>query len=207
MSTYTRMQADAVKKIAFNAGIMVSGDGFDPATGVVTDSKMIGATSGGWSFTPNLAFTDLGEDVDQAKNGTMQFNKYTGCEPHATGTLIQVGNDNILQIVPGGVAEAVEAGTPAEEVDGLTKIVPTRAMSYMDLWLITDYGTITGVEGGSAGGFFAILLKNALNVNGAQPTTTKDGKMQLPVDFRAFYDADKQDEEPYEIYIKTPPAA
>lgn len=198
MGTYSKLQSGAYQRMAFNAGmVLIGASAFTPATGTVDDTKILGASSGGWGFNAGINTTDLAEDVDNAKPGMKQFIRFANSEPHLTGTLLTVDNDNIKYIIPGS----------AVAKDSTTNVVHATPNGYFtdddffDVWLITDYSTITNVSGTATSGFFALHMKNCLNVGGAQLQTNEDGKMTLPVDFRAFYDADNEDAEPYEIYF------
>lgn len=80
--------------------------------------------------------------------------------------------------------------------------------NYFDLWVVTNYGTLTkGDSSKVINGYFAIHMKNCLNVTGFQQQTTKDGKVQYSVDFKAFYDSENIDDVPFEIYYSTPEQA
>lgn len=197
MSTYSKLQSNAYQKMAFNAGMaLIGADAFVPSTGVVTESAILGATTGGWQFNSGINMSDLAEDVDNGKPGMKQFQRFSHSEPHVTGTLLTIDNGNVTKIMPGSTATTT---------GGVTKATPNgwfEDSDYFDLWILTDYSTITSNQGVAQSGFFAIHMKNCLNVGGAQMQTNEDGKMTLPVDFRAFYDAENPDVEPYEIYFK-----
>lgn len=57
---YTQIPADTFEKLQMNAGIFCRR--FNPATGDV--SGLMGATTGGGSFTAAPEFSDFGEDID-----------------------------------------------------------------------------------------------------------------------------------------------
>lgn len=63
MAKFTQIPTDTFKKLQLNAGILTTE--FDPATGKLSASNIIGATSGGVSFEATPSFTDFGEDIDQ----------------------------------------------------------------------------------------------------------------------------------------------
>lgn len=185
--------------MAFNAGMCLVGDSaFVPSTGTVDLTKIIGASTGGWQFNAGINTADLAEDVDNAKPGMWQFQRFMHSEPHLTGTLLTIDEGNVAKIIPG-------ANVETDSTSNITHATPTgwfTAADYYDIWFITDYSTITANNGVATSGFFAIHLKHCMNVSGAQAQTTEDGKMTLAVDFRAFYDADDEDAEPYEVYFK-----
>jgi len=199
MATYSRLQSNAYEKMAFNAGMVLIGStAFTPDTGAVVEEKILGASSGGWSFNAGINTSDLAEDVDNARPGMKQFLRFSHSEPHLTGTLLTFDSTSIKLIQPGSTVTT-------SETTHVVKATPNGYFTdsdFYDLWLITDYSTITDVSGTATSGFFALKLKNCLNVSGAQLQTSEDGKMTMPVDFRAFYDANSATEEPYEIYFK-----
>jgi hypothetical protein len=194
MAAYTLLPDQVFNNIAFDAGILASE--FTPSTGTVSRSNILFATSGGSQFNPNISLLDLFEDVDNAKPGVKQGMVIQSREPHLTTNALTVNSGNAAMYVPNSIVTTE---------DGVTKIVPKdgiiKASSYFDIWCITNYATMLS-EDGSLSGFFAIHMKNCLNVSDAQPTTTKDGKVQFALDLRAFYDATDPSVVPYEIYFK-----
>ncbi len=203
MAAFSKLPVEPFKQIAFNAGVITSE--FDVKTGELDRTKILFATTGGSQFNPNLTLADLFEDIDNAKPGTKQGMLIQNCEPHLTTTVLTVGDNNIEKLVANATKETVTGS------EGVTHITPKdgiiNADSFFDLWVITDYATMTGREGNETPGFFAIHLKNCINVTGFQQQTTADGKVQYSVDFRAFYDTEADEEVPYEIYFSSGQAA
>lgn len=199
MATYSKLAADAFKKMGFGAGVILTE--FDPENGEVPDSAIIGATTGDLTFNPNITTTDLAEDVNNAKPGTMQLTQFANSDPHLTGTLLTVDESSIGKLIP--TASVTTSG-------GVTKVTPGKnftSKDFFSVWLVTDYSTLLNAAGATVSGYFAIHMKNCMNMTGLQTTTTKDGKTQWPFDFKAFYDLNDYDAEPYEIYIKADTSA
>lgn len=203
---YTQLPTKPIKSISFDAGIILSE--FDPKTGEVNRENILFATTGGSQFNPNLTTVDLFEDVDNAKTGTMQGFMITGCDPHLTTTVLTVGEKNIKNIIANSKMTDEETAPEGMEVH---KVTMTDGLvdeeSFFDLWVVTNYGTMTAKSGEKQNGFFVIHMKNCLNTTGFQQQTTKDGKVQYSVDFKAFYDSENIQEVPYEIYFSTPAEA
>lgn len=201
MSKYAKLPTTPFKNIAFNAGTILTE--FDPTSPTVDRSKIVGATTGGSSFNPNLDIINLFEDMDNAKANSKQGVYIRGCDPHLTTTLLTVGSGNIAKLMPKStVTETAATST----TPGLTQIVPQDGIvpetDFFDIWIVTDYATMTEENGNTTAGFFAIHMIDCLNVNGFQQQTTKDGKVQYSCDFRAFYDVEDDDQTvPYEIYF------
>lgn len=201
MSSYSQLPVSPFETIAFNAGMIMSE--FDPAEGTVDRSKILFATSGGTQFNPNLQLSDLYEDVDNAKPGTKQGMKLDNCEPHLTGTVLTVGENNIDKIMANAVKEVKESYVKVTQKDGMI-----GDDSFYDIWIVTDYATMTNKSGNTKTGYYAIHMMNCMNVNGFQSQTENNGKVKYSVDFRAFYDDENPDEVPYEIYYsRTAPSA
>lgn len=204
---YTQLPIEPFKSIAFDAGALASE--FDVKTGVIVRKNILFATTGGSSFNPNLQTTDLFDDMDNAKTGTMQGFTITGCDPHLSTTVLTMNEDNIDKVMPNVTISEVEDVT-AEGID-VYKVTPFDGMadenSFFDLWIITNYGTMTMKDRKTVNGFFVIHMKNCLNTTGFQQQTTKDGKVKYSVDFKAFYDTENIEDVPYEIYFSKPKAA
>lgn len=196
MSTaYVKINEDAAKRLTLGSGIIATG--FTPATGEVTG--IVGATSGGITFNPNIEYTDFGEDIDQIPNNMMEFKKITGCDPTVSG--------NLVEITPATAKNLVGA---ADLTEGTGKITPRDILTTADflpeLWFIVDYSDHNVNESGSNGakaGFVAIELINALNTTGFQLTTSKDAKAQYAFEFHGHYSIEDQDTVPYNVYVKS----
>ena len=192
---YSLLPEDAFQNLQINAGIVVSEDGFVPSTGVVTESKIYGATSGGISFSTNPTYVDFGEDVDNCPANTWQLKRLASVDPTASGTFISVKSVRIADLV-GSQSFAVDATT---RVAKITQDEQLTADNFKGLWIIGDY---SDVNTGDDAGFLAIHLKNTLNMTGFQIQTNKDAKGTMAFEYHAHYDINNPSEHPYEIYCK-----
>jgi len=182
---YTRVANDAFEKIQINAGIMVSS--FTPATGAI--GSIMGATTGGFSFSANPTYEDFGEEVDNVPPNTWQMKRVRCYDPAASGSFVTVSAALAGQLSG--------AGTVA---DG--HIVPTHSLTaadFDDVWIVGDYSANNEGEGA---GYVAIHIMHALNTGGFQWQTAKDGKGKFAFDFHGHYDLNDIDTAPYEIYIR-----
>lgn len=197
MGAYSKLPTSPFSKISFNAATIASE--FNVSTGVLDRSKILFATTGGSQFNPNLSLVDLFEDIDNAKPGTMQGMLIKSCEPHLTTNVLTIDGSTIEKVMPYATKTTLTDST------GVTKVTPNDGIipesNFFDLWIITDYATMTNTDGSTQPGFFVIHMMNCINVTGFQEQSTKDGKTTFAVDFRAFYDADEEDKVPYEIYF------
>lgn len=189
---FTQIPADTFQKIQLNAGILASG--FTPATGEVTG--LLGATTGGVSFTDSIEFQDFGEDIDNAPKNTKELKKLTSHEVTMSGTFVTVDVTSAKKLVG------------AADVDGTdaTKIVPRNDLldtDFADLWWIGDYSDVNADSGSTQkAGFIAIHLLNALNTDGFQITSSDREKGQFAFNFMGHYSMNAQDTVPYELYVK-----
>lgn len=188
---YTKVDSDAFEQLQLNAGILVSS--FTPANATIGD--ILGATTGGVSFSATPSFTDYGEDVDNVPNGMMEFKKLDYYDVHMTGTFLTC-TPSLAKMLVG-----------AADISQTTKIVPRNdllAADFTELWWVGDY---SDKNTGTNAGYIAIHLMNALNTSGFQIQSTKNGKGQLAFDFQGHYSLDAQDTVPFEIYVKEGTAA
>jgi hypothetical protein len=66
---FTKIPEDTFKNIQLNAGILVKN--FNPSTQVITG--LMGATTGGISFTATPNFEDFGEDIDNCPKNSKEL--------------------------------------------------------------------------------------------------------------------------------------
>lgn len=59
---FTRIPENTFKQLQLNAGILTTN--FTPASGEVQEAELLGATTGGVSFTATPEYSDWGEDID-----------------------------------------------------------------------------------------------------------------------------------------------
>lgn len=185
---YTKIPSDTFESIQLNAGILVST--FNPETGVVGD--ILGATSGGISFSTSPEFTDFGEDIDNCPKNTKELKKISGVTATLSGSFATV------------TAELSKRLAGAADIDGddASHVVPRvdlKDSDFEDIWWVGDYSTVN--EGANAG-FCAIHMMNALSTGGFQIQTTDKDKGKFQFEFTAHYSIANQDVVPYEIYVK-----
>lgn len=183
---YTQIPVDTFETLQMNAGILATG--FDPTTGTVTG--IIGATTGGISFTDSMSFIDLGEDIDNCPKNMMELKQIDQREVTMSGTFVTV---------KAATAKMLAIADTASGDD--TKIIPRNDLletDFSDIWFIGDY---SDKNTGEDAGFIAIKLINALNTGGFALTTGDKAKGQFAFTFTGHYSMAEQDRVPYEIYI------
>lgn len=194
MAKFTQIPMDTFKKLQLNAGILVTE--FDPATGELTASNIVGATSGGVSFEATPSFSDFGEDIDNCPKNTKELKKLDSWEAKMSGSFVTMDTKAAVSVI--GTA-AVASGDP-------TKVVPRNsvdAKDFKDIWWVGDYSDINE-DGTSAGkaGFIAIKLISALSTGGFKIQSGDKAKGTFEFEYTGHYSLENIDIVPFEIYIK-----
>ena len=194
MAKFTQIPTDTFKKLQLGAGILITE--FNPATGELTASNIIGATSGGVSFEATPSFTDFGEDIDNCPKNTKELKKLDSWEAKLSGSFVTMDTN---------VAKSV-IGTAAVASDDRTKVVPrnsVEAEDFENIWWVGDYSDINE-DGSAAGkaGFIAIKLINALSTGGFKIKSGDKAKGTLEFEYTGHYSSENIDTVPFELYIK-----
>jgi hypothetical protein len=187
---YTKLAPDAFEKIQMNAGILASD--FTPSTGALTESNILGVTSGGISFTATPEYADFGEDIDNCPKNTKELKRIQDVEVKISGTFAAIDTTLAKKLM-----SAADIGTT-----DTTKVTPRKELvsaDFADMWLIGDYSDHTG---STNGGYMAIKMLNALSTGGFSVQTTDKEKGKFAFEFTGHYSYDEPDTVPYEVYIK-----
>ena len=187
---FTKIPADTFKQIQLNAGILASA--FTPTTGTVNATAILGATTGGLSFTATPEFSDFGDDIDNCPKNTKELKHLDSWTAEMSGTFVTV------------TAALAKTLVGAGDIDGTdtTKIVPRNDLAqsdFSDVWLIGDYSDLNGETNG---GFCAVHLLNSLSTGGFQIQTSDRAKGNFAFTFTGHYSIAAQDTVPFEIYVK-----
>lgn len=197
---YTKVPVDTFKELVFNAGIIVTGDGFDPDTGEVTEANIACATSGGMTFASNPTYRNEGEGMDNVPENTYQLMRLSYFDPVISGTA--------LTTTPALAKRHI--GAADIDPQNAAHIVPRTSLTaddFTNIWFVADY---SDQNTGTDAGFVAIHIMHALNTSGFQLQTGKDEKGQFPFEYHGHYDLTDMDAVPFEIYVQagtapTPP--
>lgn len=194
MAKFTQIPTDTFKKLQLGAGILSTD--FDPTTGELTASNIIGATSGGVSFEATPSFSDFGEDIDNCPKNTKELKKLDTWDAKMSGTLVTMDTKAAVSVI----------GTATVASDNQTKVVPRNsvdAKDFKNLWWIGDYSDINE-DGSSAGkaGFIAIKLINALSTGGFKIKSGDKAKGTFEFEYTGHYSIENIDIVPFELYIK-----
>lgn len=194
MAKFTQIPTDTFKKLQLGAGILTTN--FDPATGELTASNIIGATSGGVSFEATPSFSDFGEDIDNCPKNMKELKKLDSWEAKMSGSFVTMDTNVATSVI----------GTATVASDDPTKVVPRNsvdAKDFKDIWWVGDYSDINE-DGSSAGkaGFIAIKLINALSTGGFKIQSGDKVKGTFEFEYTGHYSIEDTDIVPFELYIK-----
>lgn len=194
MAKFTQIPTDTFKKLQLGAGLLTTE--FNPATGELTASNIIGATSGGVSFEATPSFSDFGEDIDNCPKNTKELKKLDSWETKMSGSFVTMDTNVATSVI----------GTAAVASDDRTKVVPRNyvdAKDFKNIWWVGDYSDINE-DGSSAGkaGFIAIKFINALSTGGFKIKSGDKAKGTFEFEYTGHYSIENIDTVPFEIYIK-----
>lgn len=184
---YTKIPTTAFEEMVLNAGVLLSD--FTPDTASIINTDILGATSGGLSFTATPTFSDFGEDIDNCPENTMEMKKLVSWAVKLSGTFVSLTTKNAKSMV-----------ATADESTG--KIIPRNDISakdFADIWLVADY---SDKNGDTKGGYVAIHMLNGLSTGGFQIKTADKNKGQFSFEYTGHYSINNQNTPPFEIYIK-----
>lgn len=194
MAKFTQIPIDTFKKLQLGAGLLTSE--FNPATGELTASNIIGATSGGVSFEATPSFRDFGEDIDNCPKNTKELKELDSWETKMSGSFVTMDTTAAVSVI----------GAAAVASDNQTKVVPRNSVNdtdFKDIWWVGDYSDINE-DGSSAGkaGFIAIRLINALSTGGFKIQSGDKAKGAFEFEYTGHYSIKHIDTVPFELYIK-----
>lgn len=187
---FTKIPENTFSEIQLNAGMLLAN--FTPADGSFELTDIIGATTGGVSFSDSVTFTDFGEDIDSCPKNMKELKRLDSHEVTMSGTFVTVSAETVKTLI--GVADIASGDK--------TKVVPRNNLldtDFTDIWWAGDY---SDKNGETKGGYIAIHLINALNTGGFQIQSTDKGKGQFAFSFMGHYSMSAQDTVPYEVYVK-----
>lgn len=194
MAKFTRIPTDTFKKLQLGAGILINT--FDPETGELNMSSIIGATSGGVSFEATPSFTDFGEDIDNCPKNTKELKKLDSWEAKMSGSFVTMDTSVATSVI----------GTATVVGNDRTKVVPRNYVKdedFKDIWWVGDYSDINEDSSSTnKAGFIAIRLINALSTGGFKIQSGDKAKGTFEFEYTGHYSNTHTDTVPFELYIK-----
>lgn len=194
MAKFTQIPTDTFKKLQLNAGILLTD--FYPATGELTVSNIVGATSGGVSFEATPSFSDFGEDIDNCPKNTKELKRLDSWEAKMSGSFVTMDTAVAVSVI----------GTAYVAGGDQTNVVPRNSIDaedFKDIWWVGDYSDInedSSVTGNA--GFIAIKLINALSTGGFKIQSGDKAKGTFEFEYTGHYSIENTDIVPFELYIK-----
>lgn len=187
MAKFTKIPDKAFDEIQLNAGVLL--DTFTPESPTIDPSSILGATTGGVSFSAVPSFIDFGEDIDNCPKNMKELKELETWEIMLSGTYVTVNPNRVASLI--GAADVAD-----------TKITPRNDLTdedFKDLWWVGDYSSKNGETNG---GFVAIHMMNALSTGGFQLQTADKEKGQFEFEYTAHFSMAEQDKVPFEVYVK-----
>ncbi len=192
MSDFAQIPTNTFSFIQKKAGILTRE--FDPTNPTIDNSKIIGATTGGYQFSAVPAMMDMGEDIDNCPKGMVELMDVDTWDVTASGTYVSLDASGVKDMV--AVADISDAG------EGLKKITPRGKLQSEDfnsIWWVGPMGT--------GDGFVAIHMINAINSGGFKLQTEDNGKGKYSFSYSCHPSLAEQDKVPFEVYVKEGTAA
>ena len=184
---FTKIPETAFQEIQLNAGMLLSS--FTPASAEVTDENIVGATTGGISFTATPSFLDFGEDIDNCPKNMKELKKLDTWDIKMSGTFITISPERVASLVAAADV-AAEKVTPRNDL---------KDTDFKGLWWVGDY---SDKNGETKGGFCAIHMMNALSTGGLSIKSSDKAKGQFAFEYTAHYSMAAQTTVPFEVYVK-----
>ena len=187
---FTGFNANTAKKLLLDAGAFVKD--FEPETDTwdtIKDTKVIGATQGGGSFSavPTVRRVEI-DGVKGAAKGLEALDEWVVT---ITANVKEISAEAIAL----ALASANSAPTEAAP-EGYTKITANNEIKLTDyLENITWIGKLSGSDKP-----VIIVVKNALCTNGLSLTMADKAEGVLALTFTGHYDTENLDSPPFEIY-------
>lgn len=199
---FTKVPTTTFQQIQLNAGILLKD--FTVETGTFQNSDIIGATTGGISFSAVPNFIDFGEDIDNVPKNTKELKKIDDYTVTMSGTFVTMTADAAALMV--GAADVASGKVSPRSIIEQT--------DFDDIWFVGDYSDVNADSGtgqsATTAGFIAIKLIDALSTGGFVVQTGDKAKGQFSFEFTGHYSiADEELTPPFEIYVKagTKPSA
>lgn len=186
---FTGFNSETAKKLLLDAGAFVKD--FEPATDTwdtVKDTKVIGATQGGGSFSAVPTIRRI--EIDGVKGAAKGLEALDEWVVTITANVKEISDEAIALALAS--SNNASAGTPS----GYNKITANNEIKLTDyLSNITWIGKLSGSDTP-----VIIVVKNALCTNGLSLTMADKAEGVIALTFTGHYDPSELDSPPFEIY-------
>lgn len=177
------INAKTYENMQLGAGILVKD--YNPETDPLSTATLIGATSGGSTFSAVPTLRNIAENLDGNIGNVMGLMDIDSWEIKLTTTLKEFTPENVALALGSAKTTVLSGGT---KITGMTSI---EKASYIKS--ITWVGNIAG------GKFVAIQVRNVLNMNGMSFKCEDKGDGSLEVEFTPFFDPANMEEVPFDV--------
>lgn len=189
---FSVMPQNVNEQIQYNAGVLVTD--FDITTWELDRSKILGATSGGVSFTGTPAYVDGTEGIDNAFGKFLENQELDSWETvQLSGTMVSADTELAKRLIGPADLETDENGnrvyTPRNSVEG---------EDFKPIWWVGDYRK----KDGSVTGGMAIVIYHALSTNGMNFQSQNKNKGQYSFQFDGYATAADPDAPIFRVYYK-----
>ena len=188
---FTKLPQNTFEELQLNAGILLSS--FTPSTAEITESEILGATSGGISFNDTPTYQDFGDDIDNCPKNTKELKRVESRDIKISGTFLTVNTTRAKSLI-------ATADIGASDNTKITPRDEIKTADFADIWWVGDY---SDKNGATNGGYIAIHLIDALSTGGFSIQTGDKAKGQFAFEYTAHYSLNDVEKVPYEIYIKS----
>ena len=111
---FTQIPTTTFQQLQMNAGVLAYD--FDPDDGTLNNYDIIGATTGGITFTGTPTFSDFGDDIDNCAKNTKELKRITEWDVKLSGTLVTVDPDSAVKLI-GAATPTVTVGAATTDTD------------------------------------------------------------------------------------------
>lgn len=184
---FTKIPETTFQKLQLNAGVLLKT--FDPSKATVDQASIVGATSGGVSFAATPAFSDFGEDIDNAPKNTKELKRLDSWDVSMKGTFVTM-DSTVAKLMMASATVSADKITPRNDL---------AAEDFTDLWWVGDY---SDENGETNGGFIAIHMMNSLSTGGFAIQSGDKAKGAFAFTFTGHYSIADQSKVPFEVYVK-----
>ena len=127
---FTQIPADAFRRMVLNAAVIASA--FNPASGTLRNEDILGATTGGISFTAVPVYADMGEKVDNCPKNMKELKKLVSWEAKASGTFVTADTALAKQL----------AGAADVSGNAVTPRADLKDEDFREIWIVGDYSDV-----------------------------------------------------------------
>lgn len=197
-SPFVQINPALINDFQLGAGVLLNS--FDVTAPSITATNIIAATTGGITFNITPTVDDLGSDVDNCPEKTVELAYISKYDVSLATTLLNLGNTGVtMALGAADMAENSPAGnsTPGNSTPGVKAYTPRYNLE------TTDFQTMWWLGGLVDGRYLAAQLLRGFNTGGFSLKTTKNGKGQTAITITGFNTVSSPSVIPAVVYLST----